>query len=361
MVHKISVIIPVHNAQRYLKDCMDSIIKQDYKNIEVILIEDSSQDKSLQICRQYEAEYDNVKVFSVCYKSAAKTRNYGLKKASGEFVVFVDSDDFLTDYTVITDMYNVIQNSDTDIVVGNYLRLWNGAEYDTAGHKSISIYKPDTAAFRFEGFFAVGTLSYVWAKMYRTDFLKSKAIEFKNASYAEDKLFNFECYIMGAKYDFLDKAVYVYRKNDASVSNRYRADSYKTWLKIAEETYKMLVINNQQKKYGDLVAFTIFFAAFFDGKQEYVYKGRTIKVVSLILRKYAKNPLAHMYIVKIAEGMYIKEIPSFMWRVMIRGFAAAMRFRMYGLLGLGIKLLIELKIDEKLSDTGMKKAQKQNI
>ena len=80
-VDKISVIVPVHNAQEYLEKCIDSIIRQDYKNTEILLVEDSSEDNSAYMCSQYEKQYDNIKVFSVNFNSAAKSRNYGLKMA----------------------------------------------------------------------------------------------------------------------------------------------------------------------------------------------------------------------------------------------------------------------------------------
>ena len=70
--------------------------------------------------------------------------------------------------------------------------------------------------------------------------------------------------------------------------------------------------------------------------------------------RYADDKLAQMYILNISHGVYVKDIPSRMWRIIIRGFAVAMRFHMYWLLGFGIKLLIDLKIDEKLSDIGAK-------
>ena len=353
-VDKISVIVPVHNAQEYLEKCIDSIIRQDYKNIEILLVEDSSEDNSAYMCSQYEKQYDNIKVFSVNFNSAAKSRNYGLKMACGQFIVFSDSDDYFTDNNCITDMYNNIKINSSDIAVGNYLKFVEGQLYAASPHSAISAYETDTAAFRFEGFFATGTLSYVWAKMYRMDFLQKCGIEFKDLSYAEDKLFNFECYVSGAKYSFLDKAVYVYRHNISSVSNSYRKESYKNWLEVAAHIYKLLVLKNVLKQYGDLAAFTIFFAAFFDGKQEYVYNGKTIRNVRFLLMRYADDKLTQMYILNISHGVYVKDIPSRMWRIIIRGFAVAMRFHMYWLLGFGIKLLIDLKIDEKLSDIGAK-------
>ena len=102
------------------------------------------------------------------------------------------------------------------------------------------------------------------------------------------------------------------------------------------------------------MANTIFFAAFFDGKMEYAHAGRRMSSVKGVLKKYRKHPLAGRYFAKFASGRGLKEIPSLFWKLMIWGFSFAMYLKCYLLLAFGIKLLVDLRIDERLSDTGLR-------
>ena len=104
--------------------------------------------------------------------------------------MFLDADDFLADNAVLDRFVNVMKHEEADIVVGNYERLWNGRRFAAASHTSFSELNPDSEDFRFQGFFSVGTLSYVWGKLYRKQFLEKNEAVFENLPYAEDKLFN---------------------------------------------------------------------------------------------------------------------------------------------------------------------------
>ena len=88
-----SVIVPVYNSEKYLNKCIDSILKQSFDNYELLLINDGSTDKSLEICKKYERLDSRVKVYNKKNSGTASTRNFGLFKAKGDYVVYVDSDD----------------------------------------------------------------------------------------------------------------------------------------------------------------------------------------------------------------------------------------------------------------------------
>ena len=92
----ISVIVPVYNAEKYLKECVESLINQTYINLEIILINDGSTDNSIQICNEY-ADYDSrIIVVDKLNEGVSKTRNLGIEIAKGDFITFVDSDDYIT-------------------------------------------------------------------------------------------------------------------------------------------------------------------------------------------------------------------------------------------------------------------------
>lgn len=352
MNEKISIIIPVHNADEYLDECLKSIVSQDYKNIEVLLVDDGTSPESPAIYEKYRGQCSGISVIQGKQDGPAKARNRGLERVSGEYIVFIDADDYLPSADVLSLMSDKINETKADVVVGNYERLWKGKLLAAGSHEQFAKFGRESEDFRFGGFFSGGTLSYVWGKMYRTSFLKENGLLFDDFNYAEDKLLSFKIYIHGAKYAFIENSVYVYRKNETSISHRYRADSVESWMAIAHKTQECLLEKGLEKKYGDLVAYTIFFAAFFDGKMNYEYKGNSMKAVKDILKAYAEYPLAAVKFKELSGIGQIRKISSFLWGFMIWGFALAMRLKWHGLLALGIKLLIDLRIDERLSDTG---------
>ena len=98
---KISVIIPVYNVEKWLNKCVDSILSQSYENFEVILVNDGSTDKSKDICDQYLKEDNRVKVFDILNSGQSVARNIGLKEAKGDYILFIDSDDYISDKAII--------------------------------------------------------------------------------------------------------------------------------------------------------------------------------------------------------------------------------------------------------------------
>ena len=93
----ITIVVPVYNVEKYISDCLDSLISQTYKNIEIILVNDGSKDDSLIICQNYAAIDDRVKVLDVPNGGVSNARNCGIESATGEYIQFVDSDDVITE------------------------------------------------------------------------------------------------------------------------------------------------------------------------------------------------------------------------------------------------------------------------
>lgn len=108
---KVSIIIPVYNVEKYLERCVNSVLKQTYKNVEIILVDDGSPDGSPGICDRYASEYNTVKVLHKANEGLGLTRNAGLRLATGDYVMFVDSDDYIKENT-IEKVLNAIVNDD---------------------------------------------------------------------------------------------------------------------------------------------------------------------------------------------------------------------------------------------------------
>ena len=131
---KVTVIVPVYNEETHIERCIKSILKQTYQNMEIILINDGSKDNSLKILKEFEKEYPSkIRVFTHKNKGLGLTRNVGLDNATGEYITFLDSDDYVSiDY--YRTLMNNIQENNSDIAMGNMV-----LEYDN-GRKEVYKY-----------------------------------------------------------------------------------------------------------------------------------------------------------------------------------------------------------------------------
>jgi glycosyltransferase involved in cell wall biosynthesis len=157
LTQKVSIIIPVYNVEQYLKACIDSCLKQTYKNIELILVNDGSTDKSLSIINQY-ATNSNVKIINQENEGVSKARSNGLSMASGEWIVFVDSDDYIAEDT-IEKLVTYAKKTNTLVCASNYIEVYdykerfvsNNTDYDLISKneyiKMILLNKVATALF----------------------------------------------------------------------------------------------------------------------------------------------------------------------------------------------------------------------
>ena len=354
MKNTVSIIIPIYNAMPFLPECLESISTQDYDRFEVLLINNGSTDDSLKVCREYEERFDFVHTFNISSASIGTARNFGLSKAKGDLIMFIDADDFLPGKEVLRLLVKKIVSSDADICVGNFCRLWNGKLLHATSHRAFSKYTQSGMNFLFTGFFSIDVLSYVWAKLYKADFIKKNGLKFTDSRYAEDKLFNLQAAACNTRYSFLKYEVYVHRHNPLSISFTYRHNPHHIWLDIARHLKDFFKDKPIPMTWQKMIAYTIFFGCFFDSKMEYRHSGKSRKQVKLLLTEYGKDELSRESFKLLSDIRNLQGIPSALYRLFIGGFAWAMRLRLYSVLSFGIKLLIDFKIDEMLSDTGKK-------
>jgi glycosyltransferase involved in cell wall biosynthesis len=144
---KVSIIVPVYNAEKYLQECVESVLGQTLSDIELILVDDGSTDSSPTLCDQYAAQDRRVKVIHKPNGRAASARNAGLRVASGEYVAFVDADDWIS-----PDMYEKMLQTNADVTLCDYVRF--------QGEKLFPFTQPNIAA----GFYnkAISASGYGW-------------------------------------------------------------------------------------------------------------------------------------------------------------------------------------------------------
>lgn len=124
-MEKISVIIPVYNDEKYLAQCLDSVLRQTYSNLEIILVDDGSTDSTPELCEKYREKYDNIRILHKKNGGVGSSRNAGLEMATGEYILFVDHDDLLSE-THIEELYNLLKKNNADIAVGNFNHFIEG-------------------------------------------------------------------------------------------------------------------------------------------------------------------------------------------------------------------------------------------
>lgn len=202
---KVSIIIPVYNAYESIDKCINSIINQTYKNIELILINDGSNDKSIEKLNDYKKKYKNIKVIDKKNEGVSITRNLGIKKASGKYIMFIDNDDYI-DKDYVEKLYNTIVSKNVDCVYSGYRRE------NSAGKIILKRSVTNSEWYKY-------VLLAPWAKIYKKDFLIKNNIEFLPYKIGEDVYFTLKMISKKAKIEFLDYTGYVWFYNEKSVSN----------------------------------------------------------------------------------------------------------------------------------------------
>lgn len=212
----ISVIIPVFNAEAFLQRCIESIVKQSiFENIEVILINDGSTDNSKQIIEKYVGGYSNIHAIHIDNGGVSNARNIGLSTASGEYIAFLDADDYM-DETWLENLFSAFEDN-VDIVVGGY-----SAEYpDGSSVKRFSknSYEIDRKSCVRSFLSGIDITPNLWDKMFRKTVLENVRFttEYK---IAEDKLFVFEAIMHSECTKILPYAGYHYVLSDSSAMRR---------------------------------------------------------------------------------------------------------------------------------------------
>ena len=249
----ISVIVPIYKVEKYLAICVDSLLRQSYGNLEVILVDDGSPDECPAICDKYQNKDNRIKVIHKKNGGLSDARNYGVKFAEGKYVMFVDSDDWLEENAVQT-LCEEASHADSDIIMGMIVNNYSFSDEDAAVMKK-KVYRYDMAKYRvafwggctiepqvFASVFPekmkhLPFLGSPCAKIYRRELLqKSKAAFLNNIHYGEDTLFNMEVLSMARSVYYVSVPVYHYRMRAGSLSTGRIEDKYKQYMDYVKES-----------------------------------------------------------------------------------------------------------------------------
>ena len=224
MTEKITVIVPVYNVENYLNKCLDSLINQTYKNLEIIVIDDGSTDNSGEICQEYAQKDNRITYVEQENGGLSDARNAGLERMTGSYVTFVDSDDWV-EPNYVEVLHNKLIGYQADIAIGNYYSYnedeamyyfhINGESYYEKLYDNISIFENLYDAKQMKSF----SLISAWGKLYKAELFDY--IRFDKGKLGEDGYINQKLYLLVQKVIYINQGLYAYRQRSGSIT--------KTW------------------------------------------------------------------------------------------------------------------------------------
>lgn len=237
----VSVIIPVYNMEKYIEQCINSVLSQTYGNIEIILVNDGSKDNSLSICEEFAQKNRNIKLIDQKNQGVSCARNVGMEQAAGEFIAFLDADDTLT-VNAIETLVNAAVSNNADLTIGKAcgetnvpISVYQGEEYLK------KVLEDNPVAYS------------VWGILYRSDFTRNISFP-KGYAAHEDSYFLFLCAVKKPKVVTLNEEVYCYNNNNADSASRSPIT-----IKKCDDIYNLLISKESiiKKDFSHLV--TLFY------------------------------------------------------------------------------------------------------
>lgn len=269
-MYKVSVIIPVFNSSLYLEKCLSTIVNQTLKDIEIILIDDGSTDNSLNIIKDYAEKYNNIKYKSKKNEGQAIARNLGIKMASGEFIAFVDSDDYI-ELDMLEELYNMAKSKSSDIVVCDYVE-----EYSNKNVEKKSLYIEADNIIKSYIVCAAGP----WSKIIKSDILKKNNIKFLEGNIYEDLAIIPTLALYTSKISYCPKILYHYLIRPNSTMNQTK---YNKKLESIFNVMDVLYHNFNGKGYNDELEFLYIDHLLYAGCGRFLkYKGTNDMILKII-------------------------------------------------------------------------------
>lgn len=235
MNDSVSIIVPVYNVEKYVSVCIDSIVHQSYRNIEIILVDDGSTDKSGVICDKWQKKDRRIKVIHKKNGGLSSARNVGLDNAHGEYISFIDSDDFIKE-DMLSSLIKEMKNYECDIVCCNYFYYSNNnKQLHNVQIKENKLYSSTEAINNlfYDGYYKF----YAWNKLYKRS-LFGYQIRYPEGKLFEDITTTYKLFKKSNNILFLNRALYFYRVRQNSITN----------VKFNNRTYEMIEAINYVKK-----------------------------------------------------------------------------------------------------------------
>ena len=352
----ISVIVPIHHIaddegkRSAFTASIRRILDQTYRPLD-ILIAANGDEADNAFCDGIAEENECVRSLHCDGVRLGAARNVALSEVKGEFFLFVDSDDGFPDEDTIELMYEKLYAAGGDVLVGNYRKRVKGRLVDTREHGFDETTDTKSGDFRFRGFFSGGHLSYLWGKLYRTEYIKEYGIQTPDVSYGEDKGFSMCLCISEPKYAFCDDILYIYTENEDSTSYAYRHDYHDNWVAVAAFAESYIERYGRDRENMDMVAYTLAFAMIFHARQEYERSPRIDAVIGAV-RQYSGDAYTVGEIARIMKDHYTKRIQQIAYKTGLFALSFLVSHKCNGIIAFCLFILFHLQVDKSHSATG---------
>lgn len=251
---KVSVIVPVYNVNMYLRRCLDSILNQTFSDFELILVDDGSTDNSLAICEEYAATDKRIRVYTKVNEGVSVARNFGVSKASGDYIIFIDSDDFVADQ-YLERLYGACVNNNAQISLVNFDGIVSESQAVPRYTENYSVMTNREAIELFAQKRGPNFRSAV-CKLVLSDIIKKHPFP-KNRVWSEDTACVYKWYWEAEKIVEYDGAMYFYYSNPGSVSNSKFDSKYLQEIDTYEEMIVFYRENGFDKLYKEFVNYSL--------------------------------------------------------------------------------------------------------
>lgn len=239
---KISVIVPVYNTENYLRECFDSLVSQTYKNIEFIIVNDGSKDNSIKIINEYSEKYPNFKVINQENRGYSGARNSGLKIAEGDYIGFVDSDDYISP-VMFEKMAQAAEKEQSDIVSCGFFRVFDNKKVKDSNELYVSLLSKEKENIPE----LLLDHAFVWNRIYRKKMLEENNIIFPyDIDFGEDIFFHKKALIFAKKVSYIRDVLYYYRQERKGAQTTKKDKRNLSFIKICSKLYE-LANENQSK------------------------------------------------------------------------------------------------------------------
>lgn len=232
-----SVILPIYNVEKYLAECVDSILAQTFTDFELILVNDGSKDSSGEICDKYAKKDARVKVIHKENGGLSDARNFGTDAACGDYVVYVDSDDYITETSFLQDVKNKVDATGSDVVLYKYAKY-----YDDISKLDKCTFSLDFAAdisdseqllyelVRRDAYYGMA-----WVKAFRRSLVTQNGIAFEKGLLGEDMDWYFSLVLCANTYAAIDKSYIAYRQRSGSITSSHKLKNLTDFIYILEK------------------------------------------------------------------------------------------------------------------------------
>lgn len=285
MKELVSVVLPIYNVDKYLIKCIETVINQTYKNIEIILVDDGSTDNSGTICDTFKEKDNRIKVIHKKNGGLSDARNIGLKNAHGRYICFIDSDDYISE-KYVEKLYKLIKINNAQIALCNFQRV-DENEQIISEEKILSEIlsgKETLEKLNNKNFYPSSVVA--WNKLYDISLFDN--ILYPIGKLHEDEFTTYKLYYIAPKVAITSEVLYYYRVVQTSITNRNFNKKRLDILEALEERIKFFKCNNEQKLYElALIEYESVLMIYYMNCKLYLNNSKEIQ--KEILKKYQEN------------------------------------------------------------------------